>query len=58
MAQISFPPFAVSFDTLVKNLIIILFHMRTGKIRAVHSEQTFMSIKAYLAHDIEGHVSH
>ena len=58
MAQIPFPPFAVSFDTLVENLIIILFHMRTDKIRAAHFEQTFMSIKAYLAHDIEGHVSH
>ena len=32
--------------------------MRTDKITAAHFEQTFMSIKAYLAHDIEGHVSH
>ena len=39
----------VCFDTLLGNLIAILFHLWTDETKGVHSEQTILEIIVYLA---------
>ena len=45
--------FEKCFDNMVKNLIAIIFHLWTNKIKLVHDEQIFQKIKVYLAPDME-----
>ena len=47
--------FEKCFDNMVKNLIAIIFHLGTNKIKLVHDEQIFQKIKVYLAPDMEGY---
>ena len=47
---------AVYFDTLMENLITVLFHLWTNAIKAAHDEQKSLEIKVILAPDIKGFV--
>ena len=45
---------AVCFDTMVDNLIAIVFYLWMKKTKPSHDEQIFLGMKVFLAHDIEG----
>ena len=46
-------PLAVCFDAMVENLITILVHIWTDKIKATDDKQIFLEIKFYLSRDIK-----